>query len=640
MNFIYPSVELIDEPDNIKRIELAGRTCYKSESKITDDSAFPFFQRIIKRGHTSVLEHSVIFVRTHTPEACMKLKQLLVEYVEATGYPSYIRYSQYDNDYHVSDPTDVEFENGFHLGMCIGKEHLFSGNIRAWRKLCEAYNGEPILQDTFSSHIAFQDIFANSTPEEHVYTSDDIEIVDSIETNPDKFPDAYKHMIATIRIISDRGIIDEYCRHRSTSISVESTRYCVAGDTVIKTSNDHKTWTIDQLYNNMCNSKNGAWKKIQFKTYNKNSGEFEYATANNILYNGTKKCITIKTKLGYSLTCTPDHSVLTPNGYIEADSFSIGDLICVNGTELLYRNKDWLYYQNITLNKTFVQISKEFNFNISTLKKWARIHGLPKKGTGYFNVGHTPWNKGIQDPRQVEALRKYHHSGIHDNRTIIKPDTSKYMKHNSGVCAICGSTEGLDVHHIDKNHNNHDPQNLMTLCQSCHKRVHSNNLQTIYNDTIVSIEDAGEHKVYDITINSDNHNYVANGVVVHNCNYSDKGLTFVFPYWYEHDKLREDRLNSQMSSEFVNRCYDTELAYQEWMKKTNTPQSARGNLILWTKSEGVFTATIQQWIDILALRDSQAAHPDARKIAKMIEKVLVEQVGVKDIWGVAENGVE
>lgn len=139
MNFIFPSVELIDEPDNIKRIETCGRICWKSEGKQTDDSAFPFFQRIIKRGHTSVLEHSNILVRTHTPEACMKLKQVLAEYTESTGYPHYIRYSKYDNEYHVSDPTDVEFDSGLHLGMCIGKEHLFSGNIRAWRNLCEAY---------------------------------------------------------------------------------------------------------------------------------------------------------------------------------------------------------------------------------------------------------------------------------------------------------------------------------------------------------------------------------------------------------------------------------------------------------------------------------------------------------------------
>ncbi len=49
----------------LKNIERAGRTCYKSEDKITDDSAAEFVQMIISRGHESVLEHekiSVLFV--------------------------------------------------------------------------------------------------------------------------------------------------------------------------------------------------------------------------------------------------------------------------------------------------------------------------------------------------------------------------------------------------------------------------------------------------------------------------------------------------------------------------------------------------------------------------------------------------
>jgi AraC-like DNA-binding protein len=44
-------------------IERAGRTCYKSESKITKDSAIEFIKKIIKNGHHSVLEHENIQVR-------------------------------------------------------------------------------------------------------------------------------------------------------------------------------------------------------------------------------------------------------------------------------------------------------------------------------------------------------------------------------------------------------------------------------------------------------------------------------------------------------------------------------------------------------------------------------------------------
>lgn len=42
----------------IRWIERAGRVCYNSENKITDDSAEPFVRKLIERGHLSVLEHS------------------------------------------------------------------------------------------------------------------------------------------------------------------------------------------------------------------------------------------------------------------------------------------------------------------------------------------------------------------------------------------------------------------------------------------------------------------------------------------------------------------------------------------------------------------------------------------------------
>lgn len=641
MNFVFPSVTLIDEKDNFKRIERSAKICYQSTHNISENSAFPFFQRMCKNGHTSTLEHSVIFVRTHTPEACMKLKQILTEYIEETGYPHYIRYSRWGSDENVYNPDDIEYDSTICLGVCLGSEHLFSGNIRAWRKLCERFSGEGILYDTFSGHPAFEDIFqardmklfGKILPKEPPFwTKEHIEIVDSIPTDPEEFRDAYKHNIVTLDIVGDRGVIDEWCRHRVQGISVESTRYCVAGSMKLTTSNPGNHPTIQELYDNIINSSNGAWKRVNIRQYNENTGELQYTKIKNIFYNGNKDCIKLTTRLGYEIICTHDHKILTDNGYVEAYDVAIGSKIYVNGTEELYKNKDWLYHQNIDLNKTFVQISKEFGYNISTLKKWARQHGLPKKGTGYFNIGHTPWNKGIQDPRQIEALRKYHHSGIYDDRKIIKPDTCKYMKHNTGVCEICKNTEDLEVHHVDKNRTNHNPDNLITLCKSCHQRVHSNNLLVAYLDEVVSVEYAGVQPVYDIEVDSEFHNFVANGIVVHNCNYSNNGVTFVFPYWYE--KLKEDPKIASLAGDFGNRCYDTEVAYQEWIKKCGIPQMARGNLTLWVKSEGAFTATIQQWIDILKLRDSPAAHPEAQRIAKMIEEVLVNQVGVKDIWGV------
>lgn len=47
----------------LHKIEAKGRVCYKSEEKITDDSALAFMDSLLKRGHMSVLEHSSISVK-------------------------------------------------------------------------------------------------------------------------------------------------------------------------------------------------------------------------------------------------------------------------------------------------------------------------------------------------------------------------------------------------------------------------------------------------------------------------------------------------------------------------------------------------------------------------------------------------
>ena len=66
MKIIKPYIELEDKIDGqaiLKKIERIGRTCYKSESNITDDSAERFIKNIIKNGHESVLEHVSITLR-------------------------------------------------------------------------------------------------------------------------------------------------------------------------------------------------------------------------------------------------------------------------------------------------------------------------------------------------------------------------------------------------------------------------------------------------------------------------------------------------------------------------------------------------------------------------------------------------
>lgn len=60
MKIVKPQVSLLwITPNAEQMIELAGRVCYKSESKITNNSSGKFCQMLIKRNHGSMLEHGV-----------------------------------------------------------------------------------------------------------------------------------------------------------------------------------------------------------------------------------------------------------------------------------------------------------------------------------------------------------------------------------------------------------------------------------------------------------------------------------------------------------------------------------------------------------------------------------------------------
>lgn len=54
--------EGIDGEEILRKIELRGRICYKSENRITPDSARALVKSLIKRGHESVLEHEKVTV--------------------------------------------------------------------------------------------------------------------------------------------------------------------------------------------------------------------------------------------------------------------------------------------------------------------------------------------------------------------------------------------------------------------------------------------------------------------------------------------------------------------------------------------------------------------------------------------------
>ena len=92
----------------LKPIEVAGRTCYKSEDKITEDSCIRFCQMLVSRGHEAMIEHSQISIRFTIDRAIANelVRHRLCSYAqESTRYCSYAK-DKFGNEIRVIAPDD------------------------------------------------------------------------------------------------------------------------------------------------------------------------------------------------------------------------------------------------------------------------------------------------------------------------------------------------------------------------------------------------------------------------------------------------------------------------------------------------------------------------------------------------------
>lgn len=196
MKIIDPYFEFIDEPDALKKIELCGRVCYKSESRITDSSAETFVKNLIRREHESVLEHASYIVICDNRDAGT--------------------FNRICNTIEHRDGGRVL------LKSTQRTRNVISGNVRAWRDFmreCVKLNAYPKFLTLFDG-VLFEDV----NPLQFWKTT--AAFIDKSKLTPDE-RDA--HFTETVKFVVDRGISHEIVRHRTASFSQESTRYCNYG---------------------------------------------------------------------------------------------------------------------------------------------------------------------------------------------------------------------------------------------------------------------------------------------------------------------------------------------------------------------------------------------------------------------------
>ena len=201
MKIVGPTFEIQDYLDDVsvaERLEACGRICYKSEDKMSDDSALPFVTRIAENGHNSVLEMAVV---------SFKLRCLPCHIEELLAcQPKYL----------VVDKVDD--------GM------LITGSIRTFRELYNAYSQNQIINylvGTLAGDLPylFESIFdvskALAKSPEVIITRLNFPEIDRLPDNLRK-----RHRFVSVRFTVNRAVTHELVRHRPCSFLQESQRYC------------------------------------------------------------------------------------------------------------------------------------------------------------------------------------------------------------------------------------------------------------------------------------------------------------------------------------------------------------------------------------------------------------------------------
>lgn len=206
MKIIKPSAEYMEHDDNsYKFIEKVGRICYKSEDKITSDSAIKFVEGLVKRQHYAMLEHETLFFKVSL--------NFLEDFVGDL----------------ISENTDLL--KYFNVSR-LSNNSVISGSFRSFLDLFEniTITSNPMEYMKYVLRIYFPTIFSKYyVKSEKVYASGTCSLIPR-----QVFVDYYKHykevlfkhLTHTVKFTCDRGVSHEFVRHRPCSFAQESTRYC------------------------------------------------------------------------------------------------------------------------------------------------------------------------------------------------------------------------------------------------------------------------------------------------------------------------------------------------------------------------------------------------------------------------------
>jgi thymidylate synthase (FAD) len=446
-------------------------------------------------------------------------------------------------------------------------------------------------------------------------------------------------------------------------------------------------------------------RRMRVRVLDEATNEFTFGHICDVIDKGVQPVYKLTLADGKQITMTENHRVLTASrwermreavGLVGDASDAIATRDChlmVNGLPV-HQDGVWLSRKREE-GCSVQEIADEAGCSYHTVRKWLKRRELQFSAA---ERGHPAWNKGKtgyrtslrHSPEHLESIRRarcgpasnFWRGGASTERATVAAWTTsqapKVHRHYDYVCQSCGRRGGrLHAHHIApvwlEPAQARELGNLISVCDDCHRSIHRTRDSELgfmrrFSDRVGVVEDVevpsrkgfkltshpvrvvavqyvGLRQTYDLSIEGPWHNFVANGVVVHNSfnefsmRYAKATDDFYVPdaadvrtqvgkpgaYSFE----PVDAELAEETREELRAVYDEAYAaYARLVEKGVARELARSVIPVGAYTQFYWTVNARALMNFVSLRNAEFAQLEIRRYAEAVEVFFAQKMPV------------
>jgi thymidylate synthase (FAD) len=480
------------------------------------------------------------------------------------------------------------------------------------------------------------------------------------------------------------SVMQQARTHRIASFDVQ----CLTGDSEVtfldKNGHFKKTYTLADLYDTWHHGEKAIRKrsikgrkneppgeyrrdaktrirKMRVRSLNEESNTFTINYIEEVVFSGINPVFEVTLEDGKKIRCTENHKIYTLDGWKTLKEIKVGDSLMANGVPLrdadkIYQNKEWLE-EGFKKGLTTKDLARAAGCSVEAIKKWAYHHKLSWE--------KKQWNKGIKYTLNIsneERERRRSHAkdllsklprprdeqhpswkNLPVEKRVyhwLKRERTRILAEKGGQCSSCGATERLHIHHIQEVKTHPDlafvEDNLDILCASCHATHHKTGVKNPFCShpvKVISILFIGNQPTYDLVMKAPHHNFVCNGVVVHNSmRYTGQRIVqcaegilpveevfYLRPEGYYTDrKGHKYQYTEHQRNKDLNLCMEGAARYTELVNSGFAEEHARGILPFDYRQHFVVSMNMRSLGHLLTIRGKKDAQLEIQQMCQLM----------------------